>query len=225
MFLYSLYGVGLYAAYFAGAMLHRLNASKSIGNKVFGKRRLPYFTLFMTVIIAIPSILGLIYPSVIKTLGRDYSRFLSGEWWRLITSLFVQDGGTAGTVFNLVGLLFVGSVAEQYWSRKRWIFVFLGGGIISQLIAFAWQPVGAGNSVANFSLAGSILIVCLFSHPPRIVLVSVILSLAVDAWLLYIRNIHGAAVMVGATIAIILILRKRHKQSGFSLSKKIKQAN
>ena len=212
MFLYSLYGIGIYAAYFAGAMLRRLNATKPPRNKVLSKRRFPYYTLGTAVIIAIPSILGLIYPSVIKTLGRDYSRFLSSEWWRLITSLFVQDGGVGGTIFNLVSLLFIGSVAEQYWSGKQWLLIFFGGGIISQLIAFAWQPLGAGNSVANFSLAGSIAIVCLFSHPPRIVLAPVLLSLAVDVWLLFLRNIHGAAPMIGAIIAIVLMLLKHHKQ-------------
>lgn len=216
MFLYSLYGVGLYAAYFAGAMLTRLNAAKPLDNKVLGKRRFPYLSLGMVVIIAIPSILGLIYPSVLTMLRRDYSQFLSGEWWRLITSLFVQDGGPAGTVFNLVSLLFVGGVAEQYLSSKQWLLIFFGGGIISQVIAFAWQPVGAGNSVANFSLAGSIAIVCLFSHSPRIVLVSALISFAVDIWLLYLRNIHGAAAMVGVIIAIVLTSSEHHKQRDLS---------
>ena len=216
MFLSLLYGVGLFGAYFAGSMLIRLNAAKPFGNKVLGKRRLPYLSICMVLIIAVPSILGLIYPSVLRMLERDYSRFLSGEWWRLITSLFVQDGGAAGTVFNLVSLLFVGGVAEQYWSCKRWLLIFFGGGIISQVIAFAWQPVGAGNSVANFSLAGSIAIVCLLAHPPRTVRVSVLLSLAVDGWLLYIRNIHGAAALVGIIIAIVLMLSKHHRQRDLS---------
>lgn len=216
LFLNLLYGVGLFTAYFAGSMRTRLNAAKLPGNKVLGKRRIPYLSLCMVMIIAIPSISGLIYPSVLKILGRDYTRFLSGEWWRLITSLFVQDGGVGGTIFNQVSLLFVGSVAERCWTSKQWLLIFFGGGIISQVIGFAWQPLGAGNSVANFSLAGSIAIVCLFSHPPRVVLVPVLLSLAVDVWLLFLRNIHGAAALIGVIIAIILMMSKQHKQPDIS---------
>lgn len=60
---------------------------------------------------------------------RDYSRFLAGEWWRLITPLFVQDGGVTGSLFNLVSLFLVGCVAERHWGSQRWLIIFFVGGI------------------------------------------------------------------------------------------------
>ena len=38
--------------------------------------------------------------------------------------------------------------------RARLAVLFLAGGIAAELIALWWQPARAGNSVANFSVAG-----------------------------------------------------------------------
>ena len=41
---------------------------------------------------------------------------LSGEWWRSLTALFVQDGGLPGILSNLAFLLVIGTIAEQVFS-------------------------------------------------------------------------------------------------------------
>src|ERR1051325_6753492 len=121
----------------------------------------PPVTLALLLAVGIPSILQFFFPTLLSLLERDPTRILQGEWWRLTTSLFVQDGGVAGTIFNLVSLLLLGVVAEQFWNSKQVLLLFFVGGILSQFIAFTWQPIGAGNSVANFSLAASIAVACL----------------------------------------------------------------
>jgi membrane associated rhomboid family serine protease len=136
---------------------------------------------------------------------RNYARFLSGDWWRLITSLFVQDGGSSGSIFNLVSLLLIGTIAEKLWRSPRWLLIFFTGGILSQLVGFAWQPTGAGNSVANFSLAASIAVWCLTHSAPRAAKIAAILALGAGVILLFLKDIHGAAVIFGAVIALILI--------------------
>ena len=45
--------------------------------------------------------------------------------------------------------------------RCRLLALFLGGGVCSEAIALSWKPVGAGNSVANFSVAGGVIVWCL----------------------------------------------------------------
>jgi membrane associated rhomboid family serine protease len=95
---------------------------------------------------------------------RDYTKFLQGEWWCLVTSLVVQDGGLSGSIFNLVSILLMGRVAEELWGSQKWLLLFFGGGILSQIVAFAWQPVGAGNSVQLYSvlppMPGDLLKLC-----------------------------------------------------------------
>ncbi|HMB23914.1 MAG: rhomboid family intramembrane serine protease, partial [Chloroflexota bacterium] len=171
-----LYNLGIYSAYLAGFLYLRnqsveLPASKS---KPF---RFPWVTLFLFLMVAILSILQNLFPDLLLLFRRDTVRFLDGEWWRLVTPLFFQDGGIGGTISNLVGLALIGVVAEQLWDRRDMLLIFFAGGLAGELIGLVWQPVGAGNSVANFSLAASAAIACLMRRPPQPVLVTALFAL------------------------------------------------
>jgi|KBSSwiStaDraftv2_1062776.scaffolds.fasta_scaffold35989_4 membrane associated rhomboid family serine protease len=209
LFLSVTYAIGLYGAYLAGTF-HRREQPNSQS-----QRSVPYGTLLLTLAIAIPTTLQFFFPSLLPLFERNYERFLAGDWWRLVTSLFVQDGGIAGSIFNLVSLILVGVVAERLWGSRRWLVIFFTGGLLSQLIAFAWQPIGAGNSVANFSLAGSVAVFCLtLLDAPRIVKVAATLALAAGLILLLLTDIHGAAMLFGASIAWLLRRLDRHRSEG-----------
>lgn len=164
---------------------------------------MPYATLLLMLAITIPTTLQFFFPSLLQMFERDYARFLAGDWWRILTPLFVQDGGLNGSIFNLVSLLLVGTIAEKIWGSQRWLIIFFAGGILSEMIGFAWQPVGAGNSVANFGLAASIAVFCLTINTPRAVRITAILALGAGVILMFLRDIHGPAMMIGAGIALI----------------------
>ena len=198
-----LYILGLYSAFMAGSILLR-NQSPVPGLNP-RESRFPKMTFLLLVAVAVPSTLQLFFPTILSTFQRDYERFLSGDWWRLITPLFVQDGGVAGTIFNLVSLLLVGSVAERLWGGRRMLLIFFLGGILAEIIAFAWQPVGAGNSVGNFSLAASIAVAGLVRHPPRYVQNLALFALGADGVLVGLKDIHGAAAIMGTILALVLI--------------------
>jgi len=137
-------------------------------------------------------------------LQRDAVRFMHGEWWRLITPLFVQDGGIAGASFNLASLVLVAMVAEQLWGGPLTILLFFAGGIVGEIAGLAWQPIGAGNSVANFSLAGSVVICCLVRHPTKLVQLIGLITLSTYILLVAIHDIHGVAATAGVLLALVL---------------------
>lgn len=141
---------------------------------------------------------------MLAVLERDYTRFASGEWWRLITPLFVQDGGLVGGVSNLVGLLVVGAIAEHLWGRWRMLAIFFGGAVVGELVGFAWQPVGAGNSIGNFALAASVALLCVAARERRMTQAFAYISLAADVVLVAMRDIHGAAAVAGFMMALVL---------------------
>ena len=199
LFLSVIYVIGLYGAYLAGTFYLREQPNPQ------PLRSVPYSTLLLTLAIAIPTTLQFFFPTLLPLLERNYERFLAGDWWRLVTSLFVQDGGVSGSIFNLVSLLFVGMIAERLWGGRRWLIIFFAGGILSQLVAFAWQPIGAGNSVANFSLAASVAAFCLTLDAPRVVKIAAALALGAGLILLFLKDIHGAAMLFGALIACFLL--------------------
>jgi len=196
-----LYLIGLYSAFVSGSLLLRDQAPADPG-----KVRFPRATLLLLMIIGIPSILQFFFPRLLPLLQRDYQRFVSGEWWRLFTSLVVQDGGVGGTISNLVGLALIGSVAERLWGSKSMLMIFLIGGILTQFVALLWQPTGAGNSVGSFSLAAGVAITALKFRPARSRLIAAILALAADGVLLALQDIHGAAALVG-TITVLFLVR------------------
>lgn len=203
----TLYIIGLFWAFAAGFIL--LRNQMSIPQSADRKLNFPRVTFFLLLAIAIPSVLQFFFPRMLPGLERNYERFLNGDWWRLISALFVQDGGVVGTIFNLVSLAFMGFIAERMWGGRTMLLIFFIGGIAGELAGFAWQPVGAGNSVGNFSLAASIAVASLMRLPPKPARLLAVIALAVvalgaDAILLWLRDIHGAAATTGAITALIL---------------------
>ena len=200
----GLYGLSLYSAYLAGYLYLRSQTDKSTSAAKQTIFRFRKVTVSLLLVIAIPSILEFFFPVILLTLERDASRFLDGEWWRIFTSLFVQDGGISGAIFNLVVLLFVGLVAEQLWDAPKMLLIFFAGGLVGEIVGLVWQPIGAGNSVANFSLAASVAVLCLLRRPPKPVQIAAFVALGTDLVLIALRDIHGPAAIGGALLAVAL---------------------
>jgi membrane associated rhomboid family serine protease len=109
---------------------------------------------------AVTSVLGLAFPAFLAALERTPDG-LHGQWWRSFTALFVQDGGVLGTVSNLAFLLLLGVLAERLAGPRWWLAAYFGAGLAGELAGYAWQPTGAGNSVAVCGLAGLLVVALL----------------------------------------------------------------
>ncbi len=123
--------------------------------------RFPFLTATVFVVTGLTNTLQFAVHGTLEHLERT-SAGLHGDWWRTVTALFTQDGGVAGTVWNLTLLVMVGAVAEQLVSRPWWLAGYFGAGLAGELAGYAWQPVGAGNSVAICGLAGAIVVTLWF---------------------------------------------------------------
>lgn len=131
-----------------------------------GLTRPPVLTAAVLAVTATVNVIQFIVPGTLHALQRRPVG-LHGQWWRVFTSLLVQDGGVAGTLSNLGFLVAVGVVAEQVVSRPRWLTAYLVGGLVGQAFGYLWQPVGGGNSVAICGLAGTVAIAC-WQRDPRL---------------------------------------------------------
>src|ERR1700678_188697 len=109
-------------------------------------RRVPVLTLAVVAVTVVISAVSVASPTVLAHLERTPAG-LHGQWWRTFTSLFAQSSA-AGAASNLFFMLVLGVVAEQVAGRYRWLACYFGAGIVGELVAYSWQPVGAGNSVA-----------------------------------------------------------------------------
>jgi membrane associated rhomboid family serine protease len=124
---------------------------------ILGLRRFPLLTAAVFGLTAASNLLQFVVPGLLGHLERSPAG-LHGDWWRTVTALFAQDGGAAGTVSNLAFLILVGVIAEQAVSRPRWLLCYFGAGLVGEFAGYAWQPYGAGNSVAICGLAGAVAV-------------------------------------------------------------------
>ena len=125
-----------------------------------GAGRFPAVTAVVFSVTAVTSVLGLAVPEGLDALERT-PEGLGGQWWRTFTALFVQDGGVLGTVSNLAFLALLGVLAERLVGPRWWLVAYFGAGLAGELAGYAWQPTGAGNSVAVCGLAGLLIVALL----------------------------------------------------------------
>lgn len=166
--------------------------------------RRPWMTITLAIMTCITSTLGNVFPAVLDALDRDRSLLLDGQWWRIVTPLFVQDGGWAGTIFNIVALLVLGAFVESLYSQRTLIIVYFAVGLISEAFAYTLlQHQGfAGNSVAVMGLAGLIGVTCVRSGPAPARIIGAIVLLA-GIVLISAANLHGIGVAAGAIIGLL----------------------
>jgi membrane associated rhomboid family serine protease len=127
------------------------------------------FPIATTVVLSITIIvtgLQLIYPQVLIALRRNPGALVAGEWWRMVTPLFVHSDGWVQIIVNLLGIAVVGPVVEQLFGSWRWLALYFIAGVVAEAISYAWEPFGAGASIALCGLIGALLIWLFKYHQP-----------------------------------------------------------
>lgn len=101
---------------------------------------------------------------------------MNGEWWRLITSIFVH-GGFIHLIYNLIILVFIGSMVEAILGSKRFLIFYFLCGLFASLISFIFKSnyIEVGASGAIFGLCGIYLGLALIRYVERNFLVVIIL--------------------------------------------------
>lgn len=119
--------------------------------------KFPVVTVVVAVCTAIVGLLQFWWPPLLGYAERSPA-ITDGQWWRLGTALFTQDGGWFGGISNIIALLILGTLAEQFLSIPRWLIVYFATGLITEFVGLWWQPIGAGNSIAVCGLAAALCI-------------------------------------------------------------------
>ena len=82
---------------------------------------------------------------------------LKGEWWRLLSAMFLH-GGVTHLLMNMFSLYLVGRAAETYFDTKSYLVIYLFSGLIGGVVSLFVHPVtvGIGASGAIFGLFGAL---------------------------------------------------------------------
>ncbi|MGO8797442.1 MAG: rhomboid family intramembrane serine protease [Candidatus Sulfotelmatobacter sp.] len=83
---------------------------------------------------------------------------IQGEWWRLLTNIFVH-GGLIHIAFNMWCLWNLGQLAESLYGGWTYTAIYLICGLGASLTSVWWHPFvpSVGASGAIFGLAGALL--------------------------------------------------------------------
>ncbi|QWF83461.1 hypothetical protein HUW46_06902 [Amycolatopsis sp. CA-230715] len=171
-------------------------------------RRIPWGAVALTVVAIAGVVLQLAWSGAMDALDNDPAK--SG-WWRPLTSVFLQNGGVAGAVYNLVTLAVLAALAEWFWGTPVLLASFAGGMFLPGLIGklFASTDVSAearnfaGSSGATYFLAATLagaLVVCAGERKHRVLAVAVpVLGLA--TWFAQ-DNAHGLVAVYGFLLGV-----------------------
>jgi rhomboid protease GluP len=100
-------------------------------------------------------------------------RTLNGEWWRLLTSMFLH-GSLLHIAFNMAVLYQAGQLAERIFGSLRFTGLYLIAGLSGSLASALWNPHvnSVGASGAIFGIVGGLLAFIRREHsgvPPTVV--------------------------------------------------------
>jgi rhomboid protease GluP len=81
-----------------------------------------------------------------------------GEWWRLVTSLFIHFG-IVHLAANMIALAYFCPLVERLYGSVNYLFLYLLAGVGGSLASIAWHPAvnSAGASGAIFGMLGALL--------------------------------------------------------------------
>ncbi|WP_353855239.1 rhomboid family intramembrane serine protease [Bacillus sp. Bos-x628] len=89
--------------------------------------------------------------------AKNNALILDGEWWRLITPMFLHIGLTH-LLFNTFALWSVGAAVEKIYGSGRFLIIYLISGIFGTIASFVFNTaIAAGASGAIFGCLGALL--------------------------------------------------------------------
>ena len=106
-------------------------------------------------------------PTVLRW-GADFAILTaSGEWWRMLTSMFLH-GGILHIAVNMWALRNLGYTAELFYGRRNFLIIYFLSGLAGSAGTMVWNPirVSVGASGAIFGVAGALAALVYFKKLP-----------------------------------------------------------
>src|ERR1035438_8114630 len=99
------------------------------------------------------------FPGDVLYWGANYGPYtLSGQWWRLVTYMFLH-GGLMHIAFNMWCLWDLGALCESLYGRWTFAAIYLITALAGGRASVGWNPgtLSVGASGAIFGLAGALI--------------------------------------------------------------------
>ncbi len=142
----------LFGATTAALMVMMINSGlDAVGRDSLRGRPVPWVAVGLTALAVAGVALQLCWAGAMAALDNDPTK--SG-WWRVFTSVFMQNGGVGGALWNLATLAFVAVLAQWLWGGRLTALLFVAGILLPERID-ALLGLGGGPSTDPRNFAGS----------------------------------------------------------------------
>ena len=109
---------------------------------------------------------------------------VAGEWWRLVSAIFLHGSGQH-LVGNAIALLVLGMMCEHAFGRVQFLFLFVVSGLAGSALSTLMSPgPSVGASGAIFGLQGA-AIVLFRRHRDRLIMRARRIGIVLGVWALY----------------------------------------
>ncbi|MDF3297706.1 hypothetical protein [Streptomyces tropicalis] len=187
-----------------------------VGEDTLRCRPVPWAAVGLTAVAIGGVVLQLSWPGAMDALDDDPRR--SG-WWRVVTAVFLQNGGLSGGAWNIVTLAVVAALAQWFWRGPLMLVLFAAGILLPERIdalfgetAHSTDPRNfAGSSGATYFLAATLAGALLLTAPTmKTRLLALAAPLAGLAMWLTQSNGHGLVTVHGFLLGTAALPLSRH---------------
>jgi len=191
------YAIMAAAIFGCAVQLHRFSRNR--------KRSLPIVTILIIGVTGLITGLQFVFPEVLAALRRNPEALRAGEWWRMVTPLFVQWAGWPHACANGVGGILLCPLAERFYG-KRILALYFVPGILGEIFAYQWSPNGAGSSLGLAGVLGSLFAFTFFhrSEISRSACMFSIVGIAGAVVMCFNHDTHGPPILIGVLLASIM---------------------
>ncbi|MFI7694827.1 hypothetical protein ACIBQ6_37585 [Nonomuraea sp. NPDC049655] len=136
----------LFFATTAALMVMMINAGLALGP--WRGRPVPWVAVVLTALAVSGVLIQLVWPGAMDTLDNDPAKT---GWWRVVTSVFMQNGGVAGAVWNIATLAAVAALAQWFWGGPLTAALFAGGIFLPERVDALLGMGGPSTDPRNFA--------------------------------------------------------------------------
>ncbi|MFE9811916.1 hypothetical protein ACFYRN_36370 [Streptomyces sp. NPDC005227] len=200
----------------AGLMVLMFKAGAAlIGEGTVGRRRVPWAAVGLTAVALAAVATQVCWSQAMDVFDSDPAK--SG-WWRVITSVFMQNGGFLGAAWNIATLAVIAALAEWIWGAPLMLGLFAAGILLPEHIDTLFGASDrtstdprnfAGSSGATYFLAATLTAALLLrgkSHaasPKHALLALAVPALGLTLWFAQ-ANGHGLVAVYGFALGLVV---------------------
>ncbi|MFF3517798.1 hypothetical protein [Streptomyces sp. NPDC002573] len=119
-----------------------------IGEGTVRRRPVPWAAVAFTAVAAAAVVLQLSWSGAMDALDSDPRK--SG-WWRVVTSVFMQNGGVFGTIWNIGTLAVIAALAQWFWRAPLTLALFAAGILLPEHIDALFGETARSTDPRNFA--------------------------------------------------------------------------